>query len=208
MNIKMLKMAFAGLALGISGFANAALISVATQAEFDVAGDIAQVTNWDSYGSGFERVASPFLVGNLTFIAGGSNVIGGISDYRFARSLFSDNNILGTTMNIANTFNLLAFNAGNFLLNGNALFEITTNVSSYSFIRNVNSYASGGTLSFFGIQATGGEYFTSLSWSGDNATGLTDIQLGTAAEVPEPSTLAIFALGLMGLASRRFMKKS
>jgi hypothetical protein len=27
-------------------------------------------------------------------------------------------------------------------------------------------------------------------------------------QVPEPSTLAIFALGLMGLASRRFMKKS
>ena len=28
------------------------------------------------------------------------------------------------------------------------------------------------------------------------------------ADVPEPSTLAIFALGLMGLASRRFMRKS
>jgi len=31
---------------------------------------------------------------------------------------------------------------------------------------------------------------------------------GTTVSVPEPSTLAIFALGLMGLASRRFMKKS
>jgi hypothetical protein len=31
---------------------------------------------------------------------------------------------------------------------------------------------------------------------------------GTTSEVPEPSTLAIFALGLMGLASRRFKKQS
>ena len=31
---------------------------------------------------------------------------------------------------------------------------------------------------------------------------------GTTSQVPEPSTLAIFALGLMGLASRRFNKQS
>ena len=31
---------------------------------------------------------------------------------------------------------------------------------------------------------------------------------GTTSEVPEPSTLAIFALGLMALASRRFKKQS
>jgi hypothetical protein len=31
---------------------------------------------------------------------------------------------------------------------------------------------------------------------------------GTTSQVPEPSTLAIFALGLMGLASRRFKKQS
>jgi hypothetical protein len=43
--------------------------------------------------------------------------------------------------------------------------------------------------------------------------GLTDVQISYVAnwgatEVPEPSTLAIFALGLMGLASRRFKKQS
>jgi len=30
---------------------------------------------------------------------------------------------------------------------------------------------------------------------------------GNSTEVPEPSTLAIFALGIMGLASRRFKKQ-
>jgi hypothetical protein len=31
---------------------------------------------------------------------------------------------------------------------------------------------------------------------------------GKTAEVPEPSTIAIFAIGLMGLASRRFKKQA
>lgn len=40
-------------------------------------------------------------------------------------------------------------------------------------------------------------------------TAIDEIELfGTAVSVPEPSTLAFFALGLMGLASRRFKKQS
>lgn len=34
------------------------------------------------------------------------------------------------------------------------------------------------------------------------------INIGSAINVPEPSTLAIFALGLMGLASRKFKKRT
>jgi hypothetical protein len=37
----------------------------------------------------------------------------------------------------------------------------------------------------------------------------TDLNIPEAnSEVPEPSTLAIFALGIIGLASRRFKKQS
>lgn len=36
---------------------------------------------------------------------------------------------------------------------------------------------------------------------------LTDISIGQSINVPEPSTLAIFALGIMGLAARRFKKQ-
>lgn len=42
---------------------------------------------------------------------------------------------------------------------------------------------------------------------GDTTASYREIQV-FAAEVPEPSTLAILGLGLMGLASRRFKKKS
>ncbi len=38
--------------------------------------------------------------------------------------------------------------------------------------------------------------------------GTASFQITTSSQpVPEPSTLAIFALGIMGLASRRFVKK-
>jgi hypothetical protein len=56
----------------------------------------------------------------------------------------------------------------------------------------------------------------------EDATGYVTVEIGTVAEsgifgdavwpgpvpVPEPSSLAIFALGIMGLALRRFKKES
>jgi len=44
-----------------------------------------------------------------------------------------------------------------------------------------------------------------LSWADFREAGWGTV---TPSEIPEPSTLAIFALGLMGLASRRFKKQS
>ncbi len=50
---------------------------------------------------------------------------------------------------------------------------------------------------------TNGEYFAGLIVIKDGSR-----DWGEASEVPEPSTLAIFALGMIGLASRRFKKQS
>jgi hypothetical protein len=44
--------------------------------------------------------------------------------------------------------------------------------------------------------------------SNTSANYYTNTWLVKKAEVPEPSTLAIFALGMIGLASRRFKKQS
>jgi len=61
------------------------------------------------------------------------------------------------------------------------------------------------------IDRIGGKYYytsnTTISGSLSNPTyGVALVR--NVAEVPEPSTLAIFALGMMGLASRRFKKQS
>jgi len=62
-----------------------------------------------------------------------------------------------------------------------------------------------------------GKYDRGYAWDGtiddvsvyDHALSQAEVSaLYSATDVPEPSTLAIFALGMMGLASRRFKKQS
>jgi hypothetical protein len=45
-----------------------------------------------------------------------------------------------------------------------------------------------------------------LGWGYESIAGQA-LAAGVTTSVPEPSTLAIFALGIMGLASRKFKKK-
>lgn len=66
-----------------------------------------------------------------------------------------------------------------------------------------------------GYYSAGAMFLTSGSYTAEvfvNASpfgaGGAYLELETARQVPEPSTLAIFALGIMGLSSRRFKKQS
>jgi hypothetical protein len=60
------------------------------------------------------------------------------------------------------------------------------------------------TISAFGVAFVDLTFKTS---HGVNYAIITEIQLEGEATVPEPSTLAVLALGMMGLASRRFKRK-
>ena len=195
--------AVAALSTGMS--AHAAVIQLADQLAFNAAGPASQNTNWDSYGAGFFYPGSPFTVGDLTFVEGGQNLIGGSgTGYNLARNLFTDNFVAGTTIQIAGTHNLFAFNLGNFFSSGAANVNVATNLGSYAFTPSVGTATNSGALTFFGVQASAGEYFTSVSYSGGNATGATDVQLGSAA-VPEPAAwaLMISGFGMAGAMLRR-----
>jgi hypothetical protein len=191
-----------GLLLGGLGEARAGVIQINSQAALSASGTIVQNTNWDAYGPGFFFPPSPFTVGDLTFIAGGQNLIGGTgTGYNLARNLFTDNFVRGTTIQTAGAFDLFGLNAGNFFSAGNTTFTVVTNLSTYTFNESLNSAVNQAPLTFVGFEATGGEFFTSVAWSSNNATGVTDVQLGTAvAAIPEPSSLILLGTATAGLA--------
>jgi hypothetical protein len=197
----------AGFALTI-GAAQANVLEINSQAAFSASGTIVQNTNWDSYGPGFFTPGSPFTVGSLTFVAGGQNLIGGTgTGYNLARNLFTDNNVRGTTVDITGSFSLFGANAGNFLGDGNETFDVTTNLGSYLFNVSLNTATNSAPLTFVGFESSGGEIITSVNWSGPQAAGITDVQLGVSA-VPEPSTWAMMLLGFAGIGFMAYRRKS
>jgi hypothetical protein len=102
---------------------------------------------------------------------------------------------------------------------GNGDFDIKITYESINWTTGDASSGSnglGGTVARGGWSSGNGE-FKEFSWSGNESDVLaldtgngsyTQVRNGNAviAQVPEPSTLAIFALGIMGLAARRFKK--
>ena len=145
-------------------------------------------------------------VGDLTFVAGGQSLIGGTgTGYNLARNLFTDNYVAGTTIQIAGNHSLFAFNLGNFYRATGANINVATNLGSYNFTPAVGTATNNGALTFLGLQASAGEYFTSVSYSGGGATGATDIQLGSSGAVPEPAAwaLMISGFGMAGSMIRR-----
>mgnify|MGYP002700338185 FL=1 len=81
---------------------------------------------------------------------------------------------------------------------------LTSGYQSGQFISGSNTFA-GATLLSLGANV--GVY--NWAWANNIASDTLTLRIGQPTEeVPEPSTLAIFALGMIGLASRRFKKQS
>lgn len=185
-----------------AGSVNAGVSAVSDQAAFSVLGTIAQNVNFDSYAyPGWSFPGSPFVVGDLTFIAGGESVIGG-GYYGFPRNLLTDDYMLGTAIKVSGAYDLFAFNMGSFAGTNVEALDITTNFGTYQFLEFLPVTPG---MQFFGFQTTSaGEYFTSIAIYGSGAAGFTDVQIGVSA-VPEPETYAMLlvGLGLLGFSVRR-----
>ena len=202
MNIKMLKMALVGLIISMSGLANAGLILNLDELNGDV------VISWN----GSLDLGS--AVFDATRNSNSSNLwtAGGVGDLQsmFASGSVDDYDLAAFTK----TPTLAAFTgslSGGIIAGDNLFIDFS---SSFRQIWMPNGYQSGQVISGSGTFA--GATFASLganvgtyewAWSNNIASDSLTLIVGSPTNVPEPSSLAIFALGIMGLASRRLKKQ-
>jgi len=221
MKFKFLKVALTSLILCANGFANAGLIQVGTLPSY--AGDctinctplLQQVYGSSNFTVGDSTITS------ISFFAGAGNWSAG-NNYEIWLSEFAPgvgnltnswssnlgaSAVLFDTIQIGNTTNGQAVTwSGNF----------SYNLSAGDLLVSVrNTGAAGGAAMYASSDGTKQRAYSfssntaqSMNVNRGNYGLVTRFTTSASTDVPEPSTLAIFALGLMGLASRRFKKQS
>lgn len=226
MNLTLLKSVCAGLILSISSFANAGAII-----PFGIQND----TNVDAIiddGWSYLYRENAGLTSSIADVFGGLNtndwiILAGIRN--------SDNLVLAhaaitwgefstyTAFNQTHSFNGADWyyngKSFGFTAIGDAIIQNTADTSSYvngnQGLSVHTNYSSGshGQASFNSQNDAISPTFFGSGWSMGAVRGLNSsnaydyaIFVGEVQEVPEPSTIAIFALGLLGLASRRVKK--
>jgi hypothetical protein len=211
MNIKMLKAAFTGLILSVSGFANAGLI-------LEI-GDTGDSLNTAQILAGGTTQVSGTITTNSDVDLFGFYWGGGLLDLNVYQA---NNSSLDTQISLFDSLGFGLFH------NDDAPFPnsiIQATLAAGEYFAGISSY-SNDPLSVDGaifsdawsgqLSPTGAGGASVLStWEYDGTSlGAYVLDISSTAQyptidaqVPEPSTLAIFALGIMGLASRRFKKQ-
>ena len=208
-------MAFAGVVLGVSSFANAGLISFTDRVSFNGAVGTSSIEDFESFVSEESFRGSALDLGDFTvsMVDAISTITLNFIDIPPLSSSESDVNGTSHMKVFTNSSSSLTFLFDSAITVFGADFRslndsvVRTRLLVAGEVIDLPIAAGSGEFSFFGF--TSDIAFTSVTFQGvmGDVYGIDNVSY-SATDVPEPSTLAIFALGLMGLASRRFMKKS
>ncbi|TWX48097.1 PEP-CTERM sorting domain-containing protein [Colwellia hornerae] len=211
MKFKFLKAALVSTILVVSSFANAGLITFNDRASFEayIGGEITD--NLESAGTSR---------GSSTHTVGSNDFSWTMNDYNCEDGDGCSASFGGTTNNSP----MMQSADDDFIWTyNNGAFNFTSGISSFGLQFGSHYGNSAVTLngmnsgiqvsgSFFGIASDDNSLFNSVSYAKSLSYGsfddVTYSRSNQSRDVPEPSTLAIFALGMIGLASRRFKKQS
>jgi|TARA_R100001377_G_scaffold41722_4_gene23525 hypothetical protein len=201
MNIKMLKVAAAGLILSTSTFANAGLIDFNSMSEGIYSGNSDFTVT--SYGGPESDASLTPIIRNQA----GTTYLCNSTEITDTGCSYPTEDIIDFDFNIGLDSLTLSMNwAGNPSSGGTGAtvnsYDISGNLlESFGYLGSTNAtYTFDSTSDIYSIQTNSGLTSRNDWWYGINSINY------TAAEVPEPTTLAIFSLGIMGLAARRFKK--
>lgn len=207
MNIKMLKAAVAGLVLSVSGFANAGLIEFIPPN--DLAGQVYSTNSNDAWSSGrgfvFEMLSNESIdslgiyhdLTNINLFYELSEVTSLTGTLTSGQTVLRSGNALTTTSGL----NWIDFAISDLVLMAGSYYHLEFTFSGSG---NQNFFYNNGNVAF-----SNGS-FSSIEGTNNVDTGnfvMPALRVNTTTSVPEPTTLAIFALAIMGLVSRRFNKR-
>lgn len=231
MNIKMLKVAVAGLVFSISGLANAGLIGVwgnstPFASQIGNAGHTFVGVNSSSTLAELDLLDQVWLIRQngdndlRDYVLNGGTLVTEWSGASWAintMSMLNATDQFGYASNNSVTFTQAGLDLGfgtslpTTYSNGGATqyFRSFTNIGTdVDIIATSNGYNVGitGSYGLGNVVALGWDW-QDTSANATNQLLVNDITGLSFTAVPEPTTLAIFALGIMGLASRRFKKQ-
>ena len=179
MNMKMLKAVIAGLVLSVSAFANAGLII-----QFEE--ESGNLTSYQESGFSFDSLSGDFTLNDYSPAFGNQLYLSSASDSvrvtQVEGGLFDFMSLLFTDSNSNAIGTITSSNGGVYNTPGGIPGLVNFSGSDWM------------SVSYIDITRTGGTFFD-----------IDNIEV-MSATIPEPSTVAIFGLALMGLASRRFKK--
>jgi hypothetical protein len=205
MNMKMLKMAIAGLVLSVSSFVNAGLITLVGDAANDVDTAAPTLVNIISTSAGTITDLNLFIDFDASCCAYDNTLILKHIDTGTSAIIWVDSDSSGyqTFGEVRNT----TFDDEASIAFINAPF----NFGGFDILP--GEYRSSDLLSIFDGESLLGSWQLSIQNTGccvaegDDLLAWSIIANVDNVSVPEPSTVAIFSLGIMGLASRRFKKQ-
>lgn len=189
----------------------AAVILTNDRTSFENIGNVSVVSDFEEFGqNGFGFPSDPFLQGGISYSSTDNLVINNGTQYTSNGSNMLVNNLWNPVQGtFTETYSLFGFDGGwsNSDDNGTTI-TIGTNLDTYIFNVDFNIASS---ADFFGFVADDNEFFTSFSITSNfnNALNAIDnVTVGTvgAVSVPEPSTIVLLSLGLVGLCVTRRRK--
>jgi hypothetical protein len=200
--------------------ASAGVVVYSSQAAFEAQGTIGQTSNFDDLATGTNLVV-PYPRGGVTYTnvdysIDGPGAFGGVLD-SVRQTLFNARlgSITGNIDTSAATYSMFGFKTGYVTVDPLPVENVilTTNLGSYP-VNGLMVPKAGTSLGFVGFKTdTPGEFFIgfTVSTTPSNATNapvMTDVELGNVTPVPEPGSLMLLGLGVVGLVLRRSARMS
>ncbi len=201
-----------------SSMATATLIMTNDKTYFEALGTFTYNYGFDDFNyysySGFSYPGDPWTSHGVTYTSQKNLIIGYTPLYTTNGTSMMTNNfwnpVIGDVDSSAQ-YDLFGFDAG--FMNQDdkgTTITITTNLNSYQFVVDLNSAAQ---TNFYGFVVGSGEYGIGFNIrTNDNSAvaGMDNVTLGHQNSVPEPSTILLMGIGLLGLVgySRKCSKKS